>query len=424
MMNRFNRADKTLVILFVAFVIFLFLHVKYPAYILLDLLLFCSEAALVGGIADWFAVTALFKKPLGFPFHTAILPRRREAFVKACMKMLETEFLSKRKIYKRICNADILSKILNWLKNDNNKQYVVNLVMNFFVDKIAKIDIELIVDKYNHKIADLLMNESMKALSDNLLDILLKSENSKIAVNRMVLFLQDYFAGEEGKAKVALFIENYQKQYEKGFGSMMLSIALATNALDPEELTEVIHRRLELLINEYSVENSEQYNQLIDLYNTLINNVQEDEAWIDNLNDLRAYFIEKGALKRVLNNILYNVRESLLSDVKEKNKMYLAIEQVFSAELSRCIEKLNTNNDFKSKINRFVLDVVHRSALKGEDLILELARKFLEGLTDEQLNELVYDKVETDMIWIRLNGSIVGGFIGFIAYWILYAVNN
>ena len=72
----------------------------------------------------------------------------------------------------------------------------------------------------------------------------------------------------------------------------------------------------------------------------------------------------------------------------------------------------------------FVLDVVHRSALKGEDVILELARKFLEGLTDKQLNELVYDKVETDMIWIRLNGSIVGGIIGFFAFWLLQLVNK
>ena len=68
---------------------------------------------------------------------------------------------------------------------------------------------------------------------------------------------------------------------------------------------------------------------------------------------------------------------------------------------------------------RFVLDVVHRSALKGEDVILELARKFLEGLTDKQLNELVYDKVETDMIWIRLNGSIVGGIIGFFCFLVI-----
>ena len=69
------------------------------------------------------------------------------------------------------------------------------------------------------------------------------------------------------------------------------------------------------------------------------------------------------------------------------------------------------------------MDVLHRTALKGEDVILELARKFLEGLSDKQLNELVYNKVETDMIWIRLNGSIVGGIIGAVAFWILKLTN-
>ena len=50
------------------FLVVLALRTLYPQYIIFELLLFCSEASLVGGIADWFAVTALFKKPLGFPF--------------------------------------------------------------------------------------------------------------------------------------------------------------------------------------------------------------------------------------------------------------------------------------------------------------------------------------------------------------------
>ena len=60
-------------------------------------------------------------------------------------------------------------------------------------------------------------------------------------------------------------------------------------------------------------------------------------------------------------------------------------------------------------------------------LILSPKKKKLKldkDLTDKQLNELVYDKVETDMIWIRLNGSIVGGIIGFFAFWLLQLVNN
>ena len=115
-MNKFNTADRVLCIVFLLFLIILGLRIVFPHSLILDFLLFVAEAALVGGIADWFAVTALFKKPLGFPFHTAILPRRRKQFINSCIKMLQTEFLSKKKIYKRICNADLLSKGLVWLR--------------------------------------------------------------------------------------------------------------------------------------------------------------------------------------------------------------------------------------------------------------------------------------------------------------------
>lgn len=421
-MNKFNRADKTLCVLFVCFLVLLALRVNYPQYLIFELLLFCSEASLVGGIADWFAVTALFKKPLGFPWHTAILPRRRKVFMNSCIKMLQTEFLSKRKIYKRICNADILSKGLNWLRRPENKLYVVHLIMNFLVEKIAQLDIKSISIKYSEKFAQILLNESMFEVSNKLLGFLAKEDNAQVAVDKGIVFLKTYFSGREGKQRIDSFLENYQKQYESGLGGFMLSLALATNALDPEELSLVIHERILTLLEEAEDKNGELYIHLIDLYADLLNSVNQDEAWLNSLENLREGFVELGGIERILYNILHNLCDYLLTNSHEGNKLHLAVEQIFSQEIDRCIEKLNTNNEFKSNINRFVLDVVHRSALKGEDLILELARKFLEGLTDEQLNELVYDKVETDMIWIRLNGSIVGGIIGFFAFWILYIV--
>ncbi len=564
-MDRFNRADKTLCVLFICFLVILALRTLYPQYIIFELLLFCSEASLVGGIADWFAVTALFKKPLGFPFHTAILPRRRDAFINSCVRMLQTEFLSKRKIYRRICNADLLSwggfpfhtailprrrdafinscvrmlqteflskrKIyrricnadllswgLNWAKNPDNKKYILNEVMQFLVKKITEIDTAKVAQKNSEKIAQLILKESMGDLSHNLMGVLLKSENSQLAVDKGINFLKGYFSGREGKARIDAFLENYQKQYESGLGGLMLSLALATNTLDPDELSLIIHERildllddvsdkdgekqyesglgglmlslalatntldpdeLSLIIHErildllddVSDKDGELYANLINLYEEALMNIRDDENWVDSLNTLRDSFVEMGIVEKILQNSLRNFCEYLLAnnnrenklyqtieqilseeidrcieklntnnEFKSKinrfvldvvhrsalkgNKLYQTIEQILSEEIDRCIEKLNTNNEFKSKINRFVLDVVHRSALKGEDVILELARKFLEGLTDKQLNELVYDKVETDMIWIRLNGSIVGGIIGFFAFWLLQLVNN
>ena len=94
-MNRWNNADTTLLCAALCFLVAVGFKIIYPESILAEGFLFVTEAAMVGGIADWFAVTALFKKPLGFPFHTAILPKRREEFVSASTKMVQNEFFSR-----------------------------------------------------------------------------------------------------------------------------------------------------------------------------------------------------------------------------------------------------------------------------------------------------------------------------------------
>ena len=115
------------------------------------------------------------------------------------------------------------------------------------------------------------------------------------------------------------------------------------------------------------------------------------------------------------------MQEHFASDIKD-NRLQKVLQDALIKEIDACIERLKTNRDFKEKINIFIMNAVQNAALKGEDIILETARKFLEGLTDEKLNELVYSKVETDLIWIRLNGSIVGCVIGFIIFWLIELV--
>ena len=94
MSQTWNKADVALISSALFFLLALYLHLHLPSVIWTDGLLMVSEAALVGGVADWFAVTALFRRPLGFPYHTAILPRRRDSFIHAIVVMVQKEFFS------------------------------------------------------------------------------------------------------------------------------------------------------------------------------------------------------------------------------------------------------------------------------------------------------------------------------------------
>ena len=419
-LRRFNMADKTLCGVLALFLVCLVLKSIFPGVVYLEGLLFISEAALVGGIADWFAVTALFEKPLGFKWHTALLPRRRKPFTKACIRMLQTEFLSRKKIYKKICDANLLNKGLQWLAKPENKEYFIHLIIDFLVEKIHHLDVKAAAHAYYPKIAEIMRNESMQHLSERLIDILIRSKNNEVAVNRSLAVLTDYFSGSSGRARVLSFVEAYQRRYTKnGLSGLMLSIALATNTLDPEELTDVIHQRINELLAEASNETSELHARLVKLFDELLTAFEDNEEWIASLNELQGDFIQNGALERVIANTIQNFCDYFLATSGEGNKLHMAITYIMSEEIDKCMDKLNYNEQFKAHINDFVLDMLHRAAIKGEGIILELAQKFLEKLSDEQLNELVYSKVETDMIWIRLNGSIVGGIIGAFVFAVL-----
>lgn len=93
-MNSKARANLVLLLVFAAFLALVVLEFYLVRSPWLAFLRFGLEGALVGGLADWFAVTALFGKPLGIGWHTALIPRNREKFILALRNLVENELLS------------------------------------------------------------------------------------------------------------------------------------------------------------------------------------------------------------------------------------------------------------------------------------------------------------------------------------------
>ena len=74
-----------------------------------------SEAAMVGGIADWFAVVALFRHPLGIPIpHTALIPNNKDAIGQNLGTFVSDEFLIKEKLEVKLDDFDLATKATNW----------------------------------------------------------------------------------------------------------------------------------------------------------------------------------------------------------------------------------------------------------------------------------------------------------------------
>jgi uncharacterized membrane-anchored protein YjiN (DUF445 family) len=82
-----------------------------------------AEASMVGGIADWFAVTALFRHPLGVPIpHTALIVERKDQFAATLGQFVQANFLSADVLAERIRSADLVPRLAAWLASEANAE--------------------------------------------------------------------------------------------------------------------------------------------------------------------------------------------------------------------------------------------------------------------------------------------------------------
>ncbi|HSI26822.1 MAG TPA: DUF445 family protein, partial [Aeromicrobium sp.] len=99
-----------------------------------------AEAAMVGAIADWFAVTALFRHPLGIPIpHTAIIPKRKAQLGASLQDFVATNFLNETVVRERIETAKVAAQLGEWLLDEEHAQRVIRVGSKALSDGLARI---------------------------------------------------------------------------------------------------------------------------------------------------------------------------------------------------------------------------------------------------------------------------------------------
>ena len=99
-----------------------------------------AEASMVGAIADWFAVTALFRHPLRLPIpHTALIPRRKDDLGRGLQEFVGENFLAEDVVRERITSARIAARVGDWLAEEANARRVVVEVAEVAVVGLGKV---------------------------------------------------------------------------------------------------------------------------------------------------------------------------------------------------------------------------------------------------------------------------------------------
>ncbi|MBR0060376.1 MAG: DUF445 domain-containing protein [Selenomonadaceae bacterium] len=435
-MNRWNTADTTLLCAALFFLMAVGLRITFPENILAEGFLFVTEAALVGGIADWFAVTALFKKPLGFPFHTAILPRRRKDFVKASVVMVQQEFFSRRTIFKKLGDFKLLPRIVDFLAKDSTRELILKDLFNVVKKFVASQNKELRAKTIANELRRIIRDIPAQGLINDFGVQFKRGDKDREIFISIVKAIRKTAAKPETCDKLQAILEEYANEKTKnmgGFSILMAGLAQMLDLVNFEEAAQIMQTQLLKLLDELA-RDTQLHRRTLNECRLKISELSDtpefkdlvERIQIDAATELPLEEAIELALIHIENQIATTNFEESLKKAQKNSKhdgksLGALLVNIFNEEYDRFLRLIKEDTAARRAFEKFVDELTARAALHAQPLVGTVARSALDKLTEEQLNNLVYDKAEQDFIWIRLNGSIVGSAVGLAIFILIKA---
>jgi uncharacterized membrane-anchored protein YjiN (DUF445 family) len=129
-----------------------------------------AEASMVGAIADWFAVTALFKHPLGLPVpHTAIIPKRKESLGASLLDFVAENFLNEVVVRERVTSSRVSAQIGEWLGQPGHAEKVIDIGAKGLADGLGRVKRDDVAAIMREAIIPKLLDEPLSPAAGQLL---------------------------------------------------------------------------------------------------------------------------------------------------------------------------------------------------------------------------------------------------------------
>jgi uncharacterized membrane-anchored protein YjiN (DUF445 family) len=198
--GRLLRRNRTLAtgLLLVMASLFVGLHFVPDPGFWIRLLQALTEAAVVGALADWFAVTALFRRPLGLPIpHTAIIPRNKDRIGEGLGRFVERNFLDPNLVAAKLRSIDPAARLARWLSVPGNAEGAADRIAASVPGIIRSIEDRELRQFFVQTQGERLRALEVAPLLGRMLDLLLERGHHQVLIERMVAAALDYVERNE-----------------------------------------------------------------------------------------------------------------------------------------------------------------------------------------------------------------------------------
>jgi uncharacterized membrane-anchored protein YjiN (DUF445 family) len=361
-----------------------------------------AEAAMVGGLADWFAVTALFRHPLGVPIpHTAIIPRNKDRIGSAMAQFLKDNFLTPSVVARRMQRIDVAGAAGRFLSDPDHggTGRLREGVSRMLASLLTSLDDENLGGMVKGAIADRLRDLDAAPLLGQALDAAMR-ENRHLPLMDGLL------------NKASLILASNENLIREMVHERSGRI-LRWTGLD-EDVADAIITGLNKLFADLADDPAHPLRQKVnEALADLARKLQTDAAMQERVAAFKSDLIANSAMQSWIAGLWDQGRSALLRAARDPER---AMAGRFGDMFRQLGAKLQSEDALKATINRFVRRATVGATATYGDSIVKLVSETVKSWDAQKLTDRVEMTVGRDLQFIRINGTVVGGLVGLLLH--------
>jgi len=356
-----------------------------------------AEAAMVGGLADWFAVTALFRHPLGVPIpHTAIIPRNKDRIGDTLAAFLRDNFLIPRVVARRMLRLDVAGAAGLWLANPLARDgRIARGASAMTISMLQALD--------QQRLGGIVRAMLGKRLADlDVAPLLGQALTAAIAEERHLPLL-------DGIVRWAARILEANDHLIRAMVHDRAGSIMRWTGLD-ETLSNKIIAGLNGLLTDMADNPEHPLRAKADEgLASLAHDLMYSPEMQARVEGIKAEIIANPAMQRWLDGVWEQARIGLMNMARDPDRVMLG---PIGDALRQLGDTLGREPMLRATINRFVRRAVVGIAADYGDNIVRLVSETVKGWDADTITSRLENAVGRDLQYIRINGTLVGGLVG------------
>ncbi|MCS6905573.1 MAG: DUF445 domain-containing protein [Bacteroidia bacterium] len=399
------RQMKSLATALLLLMVFLFFSIKYLEKIFpnqevyLQFIRAFAEAAMVGAIADWFAVTALFRRPLGLPIpHTAIIPTKKDSIGRGLGNFVSKNFLTAEALQDKLANFEISKKIQDWLAVEANSELVAEKIATFVPSILNTLKDEEVREFIEKNIALKVSGSELAKLLGDILSIL-TAQNKHYEFFNEVLRVAEKLL-EENKTNIRKHIREESPWLVRAFVA--------------NKVYEKIIAKAESTFEEISKDPAHPLRQKFHkATEDFIHQLRTSPELHQRLEALKDEFLSNPIVHRYFEQVWQDLKNYIIENISDPHS---AIRQQLQLRIYKFFNNLTQDEIMRKKITNWlysaIIEVVSNYRMDIGNMIAETIKSWDK---ETMVNKLEL-QVGKDLQYIRISGTLVGGAVGFLLH--------